>query len=95
MTYREKIMDIVNQNVDLDQDSLEKVIKIAYMMGRESATKEVSDLYRDHIAAQQARAKACRYSHMAETVVGDETYIYTPDYAGEFTAEFGGDTYGL
>lgn len=95
MTYREKIMEIVNQNVDLDKDSFEKAIKIAYMMGRESAAKEVSGRYNDHIAEQRERAKACRYSHMAEKIVGEETYIYSPDYAGEFTAEFGGDTYGL
>ena len=32
---------------------------------------------------------------VAEKVIGAETYLYTPDYAGEFTAEFGSDTYGL
>lgn len=95
MTYREKILNILNQDIDLDTDSVEKLVYIAYVMGREEATRKVSDLYRNHLAEQRKRAEACRYNHMAEKVIGAETYLYTPDYAGEFTAEFGGDAYGL
>lgn len=95
MTYREKIFNILDQDIDLDTDSVEKLVYIAYMMGREKADREVSDLYRNHLAEQRKRAEACRYNHMAEKVIGAETYLYTPDYAGEITAEFGGDAYGL
>lgn len=95
MMYREKILNILNQDIDLETDSVEKLIYIAYVMGREKATREVSDLYRNHLAEQRKRAEACRYNHMAEKVIGAETYLYTPDYAGEITAEFGGDAYGL
>lgn len=91
MTYREKILNILNQDIDLDADSVEKLVYIAYMMGREKADREVSDLYNSHLAEQRKRAEACRYNHMAEKVIGAETYLYTPDYAGEF----GSDTYGL
>lgn len=49
----------------------------------------------NHKYEQRKRAEACRYNHMAEKVIGAETYLYTPDYAGEITAEFGGDAYGL
>ena len=95
MTYREKICDILKQDIDMDKDSVEKLVFMAYMMGREKADREVSDLYNSHLAEQRKRAEACRYNHMAEKVIGAETYLYTPDYAGEFTAEFGGDAYGL
>ena len=95
MTYREKILNILDQDIDLETDSVEKLVYIAYMMGREKAGREVSDLYKSHLAEQRKRAAACRYNHMAEKVIGAETYLYTPDYAGEITAEFGGDAYGL
>ena len=56
MTYREKILNILNQDIDLDTDSVEKLVYIAYMMGREKADREVSDLYNSHLAEQRKRA---------------------------------------
>lgn len=78
MTYRERICDILKQDIDMDKDSVEKLVYIAYMMGREKADREVSDLYNSHLAEQRKRAAACRYNHMAEKVIGAETYLYTP-----------------
>lgn len=33
----------------------------------------------------------CRYSKMANAIIGDQDYIYSGDYRGEMTSIFGGD----
>lgn len=95
MTYREFIDNALEQDVDMDRDSLQKLVSIAYFLGRERATREVSDKYNEHIAEQKRRAKECRYSHMAAEIVGDEDYIHTPDYAQSYSALFAGDEIDL
>lgn len=78
-------------NCDMEIDSADKLIAFAYYMGRESATRYVSDKYVEHIAHQRERARACRYWRMAEDVIGPERYLYMPDYGQEITALFGSD----
>nr|DAX10560.1 MAG TPA: hypothetical protein [Bacteriophage sp.] len=56
-----------------------------------TATREVSDKYNAHLAAQHERAEACRYYKMAAAIVGPEKFLYCPDYAGEMSATFGND----
>lgn len=60
MKAKDKIKQIVNnRDTDMseDSDTWEKLITIAYWMGRESATKETSDKYAKLIAMQNERAK--------------------------------------
>lgn len=78
-------------NCDMEVDSVDKLIAFAYYMGREEATRYVSDKYSAHIARQRERADACRYKHMAAAIVGPERYLYTPDYGQEMTGLFGSD----
>jgi len=93
MTVLERVKECVNHNgnVDYDVDSIEKVIALAYFIGREEATKEVSDKYTALLAEQRERANNCRYKHLAHSVIGDTDYIYSPDYAQDMTATFGSD----
>lgn len=81
--------------VDMDHPdkpaTTEKMILLAYEIGREEATKEVSDAYTDLLRKIRERADNCRYHHMARGIVGDTKYIYHPDYAGRVTEEFGDD----
>lgn len=99
MTCKELITSIVDaddQNgYNMSIDDARKLIAVAYYMGRESATKEVSDRYAAHIAKQHQRADACRYSRMANTVVGPEAFLYNSDYAGDMTSMFGVDPTSL
>ena len=74
--YMNYIKNIINTETEMDKDSIEKLVKIAYYMGREEAAREVSDKYSDHMAAE---------------IVGDENYIYSSDYAGDFTNTFAYD----
>ena len=69
--YMNYIKNIINTETEMDKDSIEKLVKIAYYMGREEAAREVSDKYSDHIAEQKQRASECRYHNMAAEIVGD------------------------
>ena len=90
MTILEKVKGGVN-NLNCDVDSIEKVIALAYFIGREEATKEVSDKYTALLTEQRKRANNCRYKHMVHSIIGDTEFIYSPDYAQDMTATFGSD----
>lgn len=79
------------QNHDMEVDSIDKIIAIAYMIGREQAAKEISDKYNDLIAQQNKRAENCRYHKMASEIIGEQKYIYSPWYDQTITNEFGND----
>lgn len=55
------------ENHDMEVDNLNKLLALAYYMGREEAAKEVSDKYNALLAEQTKRAEACRYHKMAAT----------------------------
>lgn len=97
MTCKEKILSIIKGDTgyDMDVDDFRKLVAIAYYMGIETATKNVSDRYNKHIAKQHERADACRYYKMAKGIVGPETYLYDPNYRAEMTEMFGNDTTSL
>lgn len=90
MTILEKIA-ACKACTDFEHDSIEKLIAIAYWIGREEATREISDKYNDLIRDQRRRAAECRYHKMAAEIVGDISYIYSSDYAGDITETFGSD----
>ena len=94
MTVRDRINSLISSGTDLDEKgkaSVEKMIFLAYFIGREDAAVEVSDKYAAHIKEQRKRANACRYSKMANAVIGTEDYLYCSDYRQDMTALFGGD----
>ena len=71
--------------------SIEKMILLAYEIGREEATKEVSNAYANLLHKIRERADQCRYHHMVRRIIGDTKYLYHSDYAGRVAKEFGGD----
>ena len=94
MTIAERVRSIVNSQVNLTDEvpaGIEKMIYMAYYMGREDATREISDRYTALIREQQKRAQECRYHNLAAAIVGDVEYIYSSDYGMEMTSTFGGD----
>lgn len=90
-SVRDRIKEAVYADKDMEQDSLNKLLALAYYMGREEATHEVSDKYNAVLAEQRKRAEACRYYKMAAEIVGNVKAIYSSDYAGEMTLTFGDD----
>lgn len=78
-----------------DEDTLNKLVALAYEIGRESGVKEASDDYTALIASMRERANACRYPHMANAIIGDKNYIHHSLYAGDVTECFGSDETNL
>lgn len=94
MTIAERVRSIVDSQVDLTDEvpaGIEKMIYMAYYMGREDATREISNRYNELIQEQRKRAQECRYHKLAAAIVGDVEYIYSSDYGMEMTSTFGGD----
>lgn len=90
MTVIERVKECV-KNLECEKDSIEKVIALAYYIGKEEATREVSDAYTKLIREQRKRADKCRYKHMAHEVIGSQNYIYFGDYDMAMTGIFGSD----
>ncbi len=90
-TVRNRIKEAVYADKDMESDSLNKLLALAYYMGREEATRETSDKYSAVLAEQRKRAEACRYYKMAAAIIGDVKAVYSPDYAGEMSLTFGDD----
>ena len=92
MTVYDVVHNIVdNHNYDMETDNVNKIIAIAYYMGREDSCIETSNEYRKLLAKQKERARQCRYYKMALEVQGDIDYIYMPDYARDMTKTFAYD----
>ena len=91
MTRRDRIRQALVHRPSMDTDTLDSLIAVAYWMGREEEAKQAGDKMAAHLAAQHQRAAECRYHQMAGKVVGRETIIYLPNYAGDYTDAFGGD----
>lgn len=90
-TVRDRIKEAVYADKDMEGDSLNKLLALAYYMGREEATRETSDKYNAVLAEQRKRAESCRYHKMAAAIIGDVKAVYSPDYAGEMSLTFGND----
>lgn len=90
MTVIQRIKQAVN-NLDCETDNIDKIIALAYMIGKEKATREVSNAYNKLLAEQRERAEKCRYHNMAAEIIGDERYIYFGDYDGAMCYTFGSD----
>ena len=84
MTVKERIERAL-ENREMETDSIDKIIALAYYMGREQAAKEICDNARQIFAEQilhQERAGESRYYKYALRLQGDAEYC---------RAEFGSD----
>lgn len=76
---------------DGERANIDAVIAFAYYMGQEMATRTISDKYTAILLEQRKRATSCRYSNMANKIIGNTQFIYSINYAGEYTETFGLD----
>lgn len=90
MTVLQRIKQAVNE-MDCSKDDINKIIALAYFIGKEEATREVSDQYKQLIKEQRKRADNCRYKHLANKIIGKQNYIYFGDYDNAMTGLFGSD----
>lgn len=88
MKASDRIRQALNKKIDLETGDLDTLLYLAWWMGYEAATKDVSDRYSQILRDQHARAARCRYRNMAESVIGFKgSYIYLWDYSQPVTKE--------
>ena len=90
MTILERVKNIVDNGVNIEEDSIDKLIYMAYFIGLEQGAREELEKHNKLSEEQKKRAEACRYNKMARKVIGD-TFIYSGNYAQEMTGLFGSD----
>lgn len=79
------------ENMNCETDSIDKLIALAYLIGREDATREISDKYNEILSDQRKRADESRYHNFANEIIGYKQYIYSGDYAQGMKESFGSD----
>lgn len=77
MTINERINKAI-ENFDGKTDNIDKIIALAYFIGIEEASTNLSIKVNAIFAEQKKKAKACRYHNMAMCIQGDIDYIYSP-----------------
>lgn len=79
MTYEERLEKAI-AHCDLSKGDIDALIAYAFYRGKCYGVRRVCDVAADVFEKQHKRAKECRYSKMAEKVVGTQKYIYDSDY---------------
>ena len=92
MTIKDKMLEIRGKAASCDLEGYEKLMWLAYWMGREEGTKLTADAYNERISEAEARALNCRYYRMASEVLG-HLRPYSPDYSGDVTRELCSDPF--
>lgn len=103
MKCKDRIRQAILSGCLNNDDTMDKLITIAYYMGREAKAKERADEFSALIARMRERADACRYRLMAHSIIDDPSlesslsreYIYDPDYSCDVTNAFGDDDTSL
>ena len=99
MTYSERL-EIAMESLyeEYNPTDLDKLLQYAYFAGKEKGVREACDMATERYKEQLQRAKACRYHKMARAILGKDNpftgengFIYHPDYADDYTREFGDD----
>lgn len=90
MTIIERIKKAVD-NLDCETDNIDKLIALAYYIGREDATREISDKYNAVLAEQRKRAGSSRFHNLANEIIGNTRYIHSSDYSQDMKTMFGSD----
>ena len=93
MTCADRIKYAI-ENADMSNTSFDKLIALAYWMGRESAAKDIIDKHNNITIDQTDRAAASRYKGSARKIIGTP-FIYSSDYNQDMTKEFGSDKWGI
>ena len=89
-----KIKDVINAmrlknyGIDLETDSLEKLIYLAYECGKSDGAQHAASLYSAELRNQKARALKCRYYKLAMKIQGDIEWVYDTNYPNDLYETF-------
>lgn len=67
--------------LDLETDSLEKLIFLAYECGKSDGAQHAASLYSAELRNQKERALKCRYYKLAMKIQGDIEWVYDTNYS--------------
>ena len=93
MTCADRI-EYAIKNADMTKTSFDKLIALAYWMGRESSAKDIIDKHNNITIGQTDRAAASCYKWFTRKIIGTP-FIYSSDYNQDMTKEFGSDKWGV
>lgn len=80
------------RHLSYENDSLDKLITVAYYYGAETATKRICDEHNRLAQEAIGRAEKVRYWKQAMDVLGDFAKpIYDPNYSQDMINTFGND----
>lgn len=97
MTIEQRIIKALgNKEVSYEDDTLDKLIGMAYHYGAETTAKKICNKHNQLGADAIARAEKSRYWKQAKTIIGDAGKpIYDINYAGDMISIFGRDETNL
>ena len=107
MTIKERVHAALGRECLGMEDGLDKLLSVAYYMGRESKAVEASDKVAELLARMRGRADRCHFHRMAHSVIDDgalsslrteegvREFLYDSDYSCWITNEVGGDETAL
>lgn len=90
-TIKQVVDVITNNRIDLESDSLEKIIYLAYQFGLEKGATGAAGKYKAVLRDQIDRASKCRYHKMAMQIQGNVKAVYDPNYGDLYLSTFGDD----
>lgn len=103
MNCRERVYAALERMCLSGEDGLDKLLAVAYYMGRESKAVEASDRLAELLARMRKRADQCHFHRLANSVIDDKSlfcmhtddgvreYLYDSDYSCWITNEVGSD----
>ena len=91
MKIKDRVKNTVKGKYDMETDNIDKLIVMAYYIGREDAAKDLCDKYTMVRSNQKEQARKSRYHNMAQRILGPVEHLYSTDYNQTMTDVFGDD----
>ena len=93
MTVKEIINKVRSRDyrIDLDEDTIEKIVYLAYECGKSDGAQHAASLYSSELRNQKERAKKCRYHKLAMNIQGNIEWLYDTNYANDMFETFADD----
>ena len=91
MKIKDRVQNAVNGGYDMETDNIDKLIVMAYYIGKEEVAKDLCDKYAIVRSIQNERARQSRYHNMAQKILGPTERLYSADYSQTMTSVFGND----
>lgn len=82
------IRKIVRYEEQFFSKDLEELIRLAYYMGAETEARDHGEKVGRLLKEQKERARKCRYHKLGLYIQGDVDYVYSSNFAGDWSAAF-------